>query len=508
MSTAQSNKLVGNNNEELLASFHENVAVIQSELTEQLTQAQVAGEMDRVIALGQQMREEIEQLSAEYKERVEAMYEQGPHEAHNETATTAKIYEFECDLDLESTVYDGDRDGFLELEADPDIQKAQQAMEEHYGQYNSRKQLLKSSLKMTKAMAPHIYDIGERCKEVLGVNNVNLEFYVYQEDKFNASIYPPSDDKIFIILSSGLLERFSDNEICFVVGHELGHMLFNHHKYPANSIMDFGRDYLSPMHAIRLFSWGRAAELSADRIGLICCQDFTSAAQAFFKLSSGVTSSSLSFHLDEYIKQFSELSAEMIGEQVDPQDWYSTHPFSPLRIKALDIFNRSHTYAELTEKNENKEFTEEQMEREIYDFMSLMEPAHLDRNAEKSEEIQEYLFLAGYLIAMSDGKVDDLEIQTLGKIVDKSVFSNCLKSVATLKEEEIKQEIANLVDELHTYLSPMQKHNMIRDLCLVASADGEIHNKELQVLHDLCYMQNIHPDFADQVLHDSKSELD
>jgi len=179
-----------------------------------------------------------------------------------------------------------------------------------------------------------------------------------------------------------------------------------------------------------------------------------------------------------------------------------------LRIKALEIFHRSETYHRLTSNNPDFSISELEMEQEIAQFMSLMEPSHLDQNAEVGGEIQRFLFLAGYLIALADGAVDDAEVQTLGRIVNREVFAQCLKSVVSANEGDIREEITKLVQSLSTYLSPMQKLNMIRDLCLIASANGEIHDSERNVLYDLCYMQNIRPDFADQVLYDSCKELD
>lgn len=493
----QAIRLQGNNSEELLQAFHAQIASIQTDMMQQIMSAQANGNMDSMIELSQSMQEQMQSLTDAYQQQMTALFSDAP----------ASPYQFACSVNLDATVYDGDRDGFLEFEQDPNIQRALAEFEERHGNYNSRKQLLKTSLKLTPKIAPNIYAIGEHCKKVLGMDT-NIEFYVYQDDRFNASIYPPSNDRVIIILSSGLMERFKDDEIAFVIGHELGHTLFNHYKYPARALMDIGDGYLSPMHAIKLFSWGRAAELSADRIGLICCQDFTAAARAFFKLSSGITNDSLEFRLDEYVSQFVDLSAEMAGDQMDPQDWYSTHPFSPLRIKALEIFHRSETYHRLTNRAPDFSISEEEMEQEIAQFMSLMEPSHLDKNAEVGGEIHRFLFLSGYLIAMADGDVEDSEVQTLGRIVDREIFADCLRAIQDASEDDMREEVADLAEKLNTYLSPMQKLNVIRDICLIASADGDVHQNEMETLYILCHLLRIHPEFADQVIHDSQSELD
>ena len=83
-----------------------------------------------------------------------------------------------------------------------------------------------------------------------------------------------------------------------ILEHEIGHALFNHFAYPTRQIMDIGQDYLSPLHAMKLYAWNRNAEVTADRVGLICCKNFEAATKSFFKLSSGITTSVPStFHL-------------------------------------------------------------------------------------------------------------------------------------------------------------------------------------------------------------------
>lgn len=95
---------------------------------------------------------------------------------------------------------------------------------------------------------------------------------------------------------------------------------------------------------MKLYAWNRNAEISADRAGLLCCQSFEAAGRTFFKLSSGVTSDTLAFKLNEYVQQFVDLEQVLSSTEHDPADWYTTHPFSPLRIKSLELFNKSETY--------------------------------------------------------------------------------------------------------------------------------------------------------------------
>lgn len=85
-----------------------------------------------------------------------------------------------------------------------------------------------------------LYEIGNHCKNVLRLK-ADIEFFVYQSDLFNASCYPPDTNKLYIILSSGIIERFEKDELTFVIGHEIGHVLFEHFDYPVKHLLEVGK---------------------------------------------------------------------------------------------------------------------------------------------------------------------------------------------------------------------------------------------------------------------------
>jgi len=75
------------------------------------------------------------------------------------------------------------------------------------------------------------------------------------------------------------------DEICFIVGHEFGHALYDHHNLPAYGISQGAR--LPPSKLMRLMSWSRQSEISADRAGMLCCGSIDASVQALIKLSTG-----------------------------------------------------------------------------------------------------------------------------------------------------------------------------------------------------------------------------
>ena len=477
--------------EDLLFEYQKKVASAQLEITDRITKAQLEGDFASIQKITLEMQADMEKLALGYQDYLEQL-----SGVKNEELS---IYDAEiCSLDLDLTVYDGDRDYLAEFLKDPDIQTAYNEMKDNNPVVQSRRNLLKSSLRLTRTLAPALYAIGDRCSNKLGLNR-EIEFYIYQGESFNAACYPPDEKSLYIMISSGLIQNFDDEELSFVIGHEIGHALFDHFRYPARHLMELGADYLSPLHAMKLFAWSRNAEISADRVGLICGENFEAAARTFFKLSSGITSNAVDFHLQEYVKQFLDLKDALGSSEVEPSDWYSSHPFSPLRLKTLDIFANSETYHSLMGKSGGS-ISEAEMENEIKSILSLMEPEYLNTQDEHGQLIQEYIFLCGYLVTIADGAIHPSEIQSLSKLVTPAVFSALYGDVGTKDFEEIKDLIIDKCDSINSILSPIQKLNILRDLALISGSDGDVDDKEVGILYGLAEIMSIKSEFIDQTL--------
>lgn len=121
------------------------------------------------------------------------------------------------------------------------------------------------------------------------------ELFVTQSPIANA--YTIGMDQPFIVLTSGLYDLMTHDEMRFVVGHELGHALSGHAVYRtmmmhlmrlANSFgfMPIGGWALRAIVAA-LLEWQRKSELSGDRAGLLCCQDLDTAIRVEMKLAGG-----------------------------------------------------------------------------------------------------------------------------------------------------------------------------------------------------------------------------
>jgi tellurite resistance protein len=354
-------------------------------------------------------------------------------------------------------------------------------------------------------MAPTIFGNVEHCARRLGVT-VPIEIFCFQDAQMNAFVIPPEKDHLTIGVSSGLVERLDDGELRFVIGHEIGHALFDHMQL-GPWLLD-GEDALqiAPIHAMRLYAWMRYAELSADRVGLVCCGDFDTAVRAFFKLTSGLSDPRLVATCGESAAQYVALEAE--AAERDPGDWFSTHPYNPLRVKALDLFARSTTFAELAGKS-GAELSEKDLEEQVARLVQMMEPTYLHDDVACAPQTREFLALGAYLVASIDGKVDDRELELLSAIVgDDPDALATLEQLASQPEAELDGRLAQLAEILTVQLSPLRLQKVVEDLCAMAIADGHVADEEVEALSALSELLGVDPLFVEEALARPEHALD
>lgn len=377
----------------------------------------------------------------------------------------------------------------------PDVKRINDKIARHEAEGPSgiRRNLLANSVRLTNGMAPEITAMAQECVDKLGVEH-ELELYVYSSPQFNAACFKPENGRLYVMFSSSLLEGFTPQELKFVIGHELGHHAYDHHAIPIGYLLK-GQQRPDPQLALELFAWSRYAEISADRAGAHCAHDMSAVASALFKLSSGLTSKVVEFSLDDFVAQVDDMQVgdQEPGQGAPQSDWFSTHPFSPLRVKALKLFEQSKLY-------EGKE-SKEQLEVGVQAVLSLMEPSYLEAKTGTAEAMRRLLF-AG-LIAVADAKdgISAEELKVFGKFFGKYAFTE------KLDIEKIKQTLKRRIKETVEKSTQTQCMQVLHDMCLIAQADGGVCPSERLVLDKVALGLNIPKSFICQVV-ESSNELD
>jgi uncharacterized tellurite resistance protein B-like protein len=462
-------------------------------VTQQFEQrAGIARSQDEAGRLRQRLSQLVESIQQSYRAQLEKMSDE------SESSDDALYDTGLAGIDMNRIVYRGDRRTLAELLADAEFSSTANRLLSGVKPYNARKELLTKALKITRGMMPGVYEVTDQCARTLDLK-ASIEVYVNQDGRFNAACYPPVKDKVLLVLTSSLLERFEQEELAFVIGHEIGHYLFEHTRFPVDFILQNHGGALSPLHAMKLYAWIRNAEITADRVGMICCRDFDVAANTFFKLSSGITSSAFQFSVKEYLAQLDDLRHEVAGQETDPQDWFSTHPFNPMRLKALEVFTRGRVYQELIGKPGGA-LTAEQVEDEVGGLMKLMEPTYLQDQGDGGAKARRYLLAAGYVVAAANGTVVRAEVNTLASIVGAQVPPEEIRQMFSRPPGEVREEVAALSKDLNALLTGVQRLQLLRDMIVISYADGAVDQAELDTLVWLCEGLNVDPQFIEQVL--------
>ena len=368
----------------------------------------------------------------------------------------------------------GERDLREKLLAEREVVQAIELVDKEADKLAARRQLLATAMRLTVEMAPDLHRVIDSCRETLGVKGP-LELYVYPSATFNAAAVRPERGRLLFMISSSLLEAFTEAELRFVVGHEVGHYLFDHHAIPVAQLLAGGARVTAET-ALQLFAWQRFAEISADRAGLVCAGGLEQAASALFKLSSGLGGDRVKVRIDQFLAQVKDLQEESV-EHPDTDsgtrgDWFATHPFSPLRLKAVELFAGS----EFVQRDGKPRA---QLEDEVQELMTIMEPSYLRTRSDMAEAMRRLLFAGGVAVATATGEVSEESIKALERLLGPGSIP------AELKPDVIKADLPQRLESVRKNVPPLRRIQVLRDLCVIARASGHVSRGEVQVISDI-----------------------
>lgn len=208
---------------------------------------------------------------------------------------------------------------------------------------------------------PTLYYLMREAAEILDVPPPEL--YVRYDPAYNAMT--AGVERTFIALHSSIIDGFTDEELLYVIGHELGHIKCGHVLYQmigrflipllqALGEVTFGIGKVAGLGLLSAFyEWLRQAEFSCDRSGLLACQDPRVAFSATMKLGSGATRFDEEMNVEAFLEQ-ARNHAEQEGLEGAAKvllfvfyTWRLDHPQVVFRAKALDEWIESGYFARI-----------------------------------------------------------------------------------------------------------------------------------------------------------------
>lgn len=201
------------------------------------------------------------------------------------------VYNKQILTGLEHSQYEHpfDKKALEKLEAIPFLTKASEWISSNFVERVYNIQYTGSNLKVTKESYPEIYHYIEEACKILDVKRIPD---VYIEWDYSINAHTIGAENPIIILSSGLIDLCQDDEILFAIGHELGHVKSNHMLYHMmvqvfNYLVEAfsGAKIVTGLFQFTLYYWYRMSEFTADRAGLLCCQNPEAMISAFIKMA-------------------------------------------------------------------------------------------------------------------------------------------------------------------------------------------------------------------------------
>ncbi len=319
------------------------------------------------------------------------------------------------------------------------------------------------SLKVQQHLLPDFHKLCMEVKEALDFHEP-VDFYITGDSSVNAfSVSAEDENQPHIVnVNSALFDLMSDDELRFVVGHELGHLINKdsklsrliHFVFPPGAAV-----HISLQYKIRLHE--QLAELVADRYGYMASGKMESCVTAFFKLASGLDLAKMNVSIDALIADNNERLDYFLKDKGFSRN---SHPVNPIRVKALHLFATCKTQKELNEGMD-----------ELIGILLKIGDNEMD------EYTAQFIASAGLIVANADGKISDNEID---EIID---------SLAGLKmfPRQFLKEIADgdVVQTFHTAvqnilnIDPGTRVGMLRYMISIVMSDKVIDKEEIDFLY-------------------------
>lgn len=250
------------------------------------------------------------------------------------------------EISHETFTYPGDEEALAALKAVPGAGPLLTWLQENFTEQIT---YLTNNEQMIRASAesfPSLHALTVRCCEILSCPVPEL--YITTNPVLNA--YTTGQRRTCIVLHSGLIETLTPDELCFVIGHEIGHIKSAHGLYRqlgdllirywdllVSVVPIPGLGLLRVPLLIAYWEWYRRAEFTCDRAALLCVQDLDVSLRALAKLAGTVKGYESEVNLEAVIKQVEarrDVNKLVLLVSI-LENAANTHPFIPVRLKTL-----------------------------------------------------------------------------------------------------------------------------------------------------------------------------
>jgi Zn-dependent protease with chaperone function len=245
------------------------------------------------------------------------------------------------DIDPGAWEHPADRAALMAVRRIPVFDQVLKTLFGVFGEKPIRLAFQANAVRVGPRQFPEIWHHYVEVCETLDVKDVP-ELFISQTPLVNAGAY--GMDRPFIVLNSGAVRLLNRDQLTYLMGHELGHVLSGHVLYRTMIVLLMQLATLgfpviglaARVVLMALLEWQRKSELSADRAGLLALQQPEATLSTMMKLAGGGRDDETD--LNEFLVQADQYrdggdAADMVFKVLNLLG--ATHPFHVLRAAEL-----------------------------------------------------------------------------------------------------------------------------------------------------------------------------
>jgi Zn-dependent protease with chaperone function len=201
---------------------------------------------------------------------------------------------------------------------------------------------MSEKIRLSASQLPELYNLLPPVCSLLGIQEP--EFYLEMNPAPNAFTF--GDSRLFLCITSGLVEYLDREELESVIAHECGHIACRHVLYHTmaqyllmgSEFLGIARHLLQPIQWGLLY-WNRRSELSADRASALVAGGSKEIIETQIRLAGGPKSITDKINVEEFAAQSKAF------EQLNENKWDKflhgiselgkTHPASAIRVNEI-----------------------------------------------------------------------------------------------------------------------------------------------------------------------------
>jgi len=312
-------------------------------------------------------------------------------------------------------------------------------------------------LLVTARTSPNIQRAIDRVSSALLLEE-SPEVYIINDPLANAHAPAmPAQSRPVVVLHSGLFSLLSLKEVEFAIGHELGHFGCGHRRTAEQK---------STTHvaALRALAAERAAEVTADRLGLIAVGSMFTAARVMVKMACGLRGDDISLDVDGFLAQLERSPEEMSREW----ELYESHPALPLRLWALLRFGESDSYITVTGAGDGG-LPLAGVDAAIRARFGESGDGRLARIEEREQGV--HVVWAALAAATEDGVVTSVERDALRRTVGEELAAQGLTYVKEHGREAVQEKFLAALGTI-SQLAPSARASFVERFCSFCELAG------------------------------------